>query len=534
MLSAHYLQRLHQLSRVAAGFVIGVGCLVLLGWWQGIGELYQINPQLPHVEPNSAIAFIFSGLALWLLQPRHISRRRRFAGQLFAVLGGLLGLFTLLEYAGFLPDGEINHLLVGVLPGQFYQLHMSAHAALVFLLTNVVLMLLSSDDENIMYVVEWSAFLGIMALMGVFLGYAYHSDWFKALFGREGMALHSATAFVVLGWGIVLARVEQGFFSILTADTAGGTLARRAVPLFAIAPLVLGWLPLWLAGASFSEQGVQSVVATTLVFILVTVIIRLAYRLHEQDLDYRQISEDVQQHQSELAHVARLNTVGELASGLAHELNQPLAAVSNYAAACQRMIQNGSGGEQLLEPLGSIQKQAQRASEIIRRLRAFVRKQQPHKARAKLERVIRDSLVLIEHQTHRMNVPVHFDIQANMPDVAVDSIQIEQVILNIVQNSLDAMLSAATVDRHIYIRAFTNAERALQVDIQDTGPGIKDELKPRVFDAFVTTKGIKGMGVGLALCRTIVEAHGGRLWVESQLGKGTTFSFTLQALAATK
>lgn len=235
----------------------------------------------------------------------------------------------------------------------------------------------------------------------------------------------------------------------------------------------------------------------------------------------------MRQHQTELAHVSRLNTMGEMASGLAHELNQPLAAVANYAGACQRMIQSGQTPERLLEPLAGIQKQALRASEIIRRLRAFVRKQQPQKLRVSLDGVIHDALLLVKHQANRMDVPLLLEVRQGLPPVAVDAIQIEQVILNIVQNSIDAMQVTPSHLRQILLRAFVNADGLLQVDVRDTGPGMDDELKTKVFDAFVTTKGDRGMGIGLALCRSIIEAHGGRLWVESGVGQGTTFSFTL-------
>jgi signal transduction histidine kinase len=527
MLSAFHLRRLHRLSLSAAIFVVAVGGMVLLGWWGSLPMFYRLTGGLPQVEPTSAVAFMLTGAALYFLQPITISPLRRAFGWVLAVLGCLLGFLTLLEYAHWLPNKWLEGLLADFLPCSPPDLKMSPHTALIFTLTNIALLLLGSNRGALVRLTQWSAFLGVMALVGVFLGYAYGEDVFFNLFGQKGMALHAATTFTVLGWGIVLARPEQGFFRIVAADTAGGALSRRGLFLIALFPILLGWLPLLLASMALTHREVESVLATVLVFIAVVIMIRLAYRLHEQELQYRQVQEDVRQHQTELAHVSRLNTMGEMASGLAHELNQPLAAVANYAGACQRMIQSGQAPERLLEPLAGIQKQALRASEIIRRLRAFVRKQQPQKLRVSLDGVIHDALLLVKHQANRMDVPLLLEVRQGLPPVAVDAIQIEQVILNIVQNSIDAMQVTPSHLRQILLRAFVNTDGLLQVDVRDTGPGMDDELKTKVFDAFVTTKGDRGMGIGLALCRSIIEAHGGRLWVESGVGKGTTFSFTL-------
>jgi signal transduction histidine kinase len=519
---------LHRISRIAAVIVMGVGCIVLLGWAWNIPLMYQIASYLPPVAPNAALAFVLSGAALYLLQPANIAPLRCHAGQVLVLLGFLLGFLTLLEYAGMLPGSFADRLLLPLFTDEPFELLMSPHTAIIFTLTNVGLLFLSLDRPVLVTLAQWGALLGLMALVLVFFGYAHKEDLFKLLFNHEGMPLHTATAFAVLGWGIVLARVEQGFLRVMAGATSGGAVARQVMSLMAVFPLLLGWLPPLLATEHFSHTQVESVLATVLVFVVVLLVIRLAYQLDEHESDVHKAEEAVRQHQADLAHVVRLNTMGEMASGIAHELNQPLAAVANYAGACQRMIQAGDvPAERLLQPLEGIQAQAKRASEIIRRLRAFVRKQQPHKAKVKLDELIHDAAMLTQNTARQCGVQLLLDLDRSVPAIRVDAIQIEQVILNIVQNGIDSMKLIASHNRQLVIHSYLNAEGWVQVDISDAGQGMDETLKQRVFDAFVTTKGDSGMGIGLSLCRSIIEAHGGRLWVESQPGQGATFSFTL-------
>lgn len=527
MLSVEPLCLLHRLSRIAAIIVMGVGCIVLLGWAWNMPLMFQMTAYLPPVAPNAALAFILSGAALYVLQPADMTPLRRYAGQVLVLLGFLLGFLTLLEYAEVLPDSFADRLLLPVFTQEPFELRMSPHTAIIFTLTSVGLLFLSLGRPVLVTLAQWGALLGLMALVVVFFGYAHKEDLFELLFKRKGMPLHTATAFAVLGWGIVLARVEQGSLRVMAADSSGGAVARQIMLILAVFPLLLGWVPPLLATEHFSHTQVESVMATILAFIVGLLVIRLAYQLDAHEQDSKKAQDTVRQHQADLAHVARLNTMGEMASGIAHELNQPLAAVTNYAGACQRMIQAGDiPPERLLQPLGGILAQAKRASEIIRRLRAFVRKQQPHKTEVNLDELIHDAVMLTQNTARQCGVQLLLDL-GHVPTIRVDAIQIEQVILNIVQNGIDAMRAIVSHNRQLVIHSSLNAEGHVQIDISDTGQGMDDSLKQSVFDAFVTTKGDAGMGIGLSLCRSIIEAHGGRLWVESLPGQGATFSFTL-------
>jgi signal transduction histidine kinase len=527
MANTHHLRFLHRLALVAAISVMLVGALVLSGWVNGIPALYRVAEDLPPMTPGTAFSFIFTGAALLLLQPQKPSALRVMAGRVLAVGGVLLGMLLLLSYLYETPNLLLGRGLEWLGVFGLTPLKDSPQTAAGFVLTSIGLFFLSLDHPKLVNVAQWSALGSVMLLLVVFFGYAHKEDIFYVFTGELGMALHTATAFALLGWGIVLAKVEKGFFSIMASDGSGGLVVRRVMFLMALFPPLLGWLPVLLVSNWLTPTEVESLLAALMVLVIIMIVIRLAYQLDHEETLRERAQDEVRQHQADLAHVVRLNTMGEMASGIAHELNQPLAAVANYASACQRLIQSGEEPQRLQEPLAAIHKQAMRASEIIRRLRTLVRKQQPQKVSACLEQVIHEALQLSKMSAMKHHVPLLLELDDAVPDIKIDIIQIQQVILNIVQNAIDAMGETDVYRRQVLVRSYLNPEGMVQVDISDTGPGIAAELKPRVFDAFVTTKGNSGMGIGLSLCRSIIEAHGGNLWVESGQGQGATFSFTL-------
>lgn len=528
MLSVEHLQFLHRLSCLAAIIVILLGGLVLIGWAVHLPVIYSVAEGLPEMAPPTALSFIFTGAALLLLQPEHTIPFRRAVGQVLALGGLLIGILLALSHVSAMAANLFGQFSVFM---GLYDLSPKASSfptALAFVLTNMGLLLLSFERELLVNIAQWMAFSSVMALVVVFFGYAHNESIFYMFSDGLGIALHTATGFALLGWGVILARVEKGFFRIMASNRAGGLVARRVMLLMGLFPPMLGWLPVLLHSDYFTHTRVESLLAAVMVVGIVIIVIRLGYQLDDQEKLRENAEDTIRQHQTDLAHMVRLNTMGEMASGIAHELNQPLTAIANYASASQRFIQSeGCDAKRLQEPLENIRKQAVRASEIIRRLREFVRKQQPNKTNADLYELIHEGLVLIRGEAARQQVPILLELDDHMPDVSADKIQIEQVILNIVQNAIDAVSTTDSHRRMVTIRSYQAEDKIARVDVVDTGPGMDEELRRRVFDAFVTTKGAKGMGIGLSLCRSIVESHGGRLWVESEPGQGSTFSFTL-------
>jgi C4-dicarboxylate-specific signal transduction histidine kinase len=256
-----------------------------------------------------------------------------------------------------------------------------------------------------------------------------------------------------------------------------------------------------------------------------------------RDLDYvnlyarditavRRAEQESRQHQAELVHVCRLSTMGEVATGMAHELNQPLSAIVNYANGCVRRLQGGQGQpEELVGAMNQITAQAKRASEIIKRLRALVGKQPPARAGADLNHLVREVCSFLEFETSRVGVAIELELSAEAIPVCVDLVQVEQVLLNLVGNALDALEERPEPERRLWIRTEIEDDWA-HVAVADSGPGIESGRLQGLFDPFVTTKE-GGMGMGLAISQTIVENHEGRIWAESVLGHGSTFHLRL-------
>ncbi|MGE5154557.1 MAG: ATP-binding protein, partial [Bdellovibrio bacteriovorus] len=246
----------------------------------------------------------------------------------------------------------------------------------------------------------------------------------------------------------------------------------------------------------------------------------------------RRAEQQSRQHQAELVHVSRLSTMGEVATGMAHELNQPLSAIVNYANGCTRRMQSGAGQtDELLGALAQITSQAKRASEIIRRLRALVGKQPPIRADVDLNHLVQEVCSFLEFETAKLGVQIELDLAPGPIPVHVDLVQIEQVLLNLVSNALDALEETPQADRRLVIRTQDDLADEVRVSVEDSGPGMAPERLTLLFDPFYTTKE-GGMGMGLTISQTILENHEGRIWAESEAGRGTVFHVALPRAVA--
>jgi two-component system sensor kinase FixL len=239
----------------------------------------------------------------------------------------------------------------------------------------------------------------------------------------------------------------------------------------------------------------------------------------------------LQEIQGELARLARLNELGEMASTLAHELNQPLAAIANYTQGCVRLLRNmdDAVAVRMKEALEETARQSLRAGGIIRHLREFVMRGETEKAPEDIRKLIEEAGALALVGSRERGVRSVFDFSPGVATVMVDRVQIQQVLINLMRNAMEAMRDSER--RELVIRTSSGDEGSVIIEVSDTGPGISDEIAARLFQPFVTSKP-GGMGIGLSISRRIVEAHGGELSASRNAEGGATFRFSLPAIDA--
>ncbi|MGH7790002.1 MAG: ATP-binding protein [Candidatus Binatia bacterium] len=241
--------------------------------------------------------------------------------------------------------------------------------------------------------------------------------------------------------------------------------------------------------------------------------------------DRKHAEQAAREHQAELAHVLRLSTMGEMASGLAHEINQPLGAIANFAQGCVRRLRAGAmDNASLLPIIEQISAEALRAGEVIRRLRDVVRKDGPHQAPADVNHLVRESLRLIESEAQERGVAIRLELGAALPVVPCNDIQVEQVLLNLLLNGVEAVEATGGPVREVVVTTAATPD-GVQVAVCDSGAGIPAPPAD-VFEPFYSTKA-EGLGMGLSISRSIIEAHGGRIWAARNAERGSTFRFTL-------
>jgi PAS domain S-box-containing protein len=231
--------------------------------------------------------------------------------------------------------------------------------------------------------------------------------------------------------------------------------------------------------------------------------------------------------QMELAHVTRVTTLGEMTASIAHEVNQPLAAIVANAEACLSWLRRGTPDvDAACRSVEWIIDDGNRASQVIRRVRTLAKKTSLEKVPLDVNDVVREAIPLVRRELISHQVSLRMDLAAAVPMTLGDRVQLQQVIINLVMNGIEAMQSVTDRPRELVIRSRQDETQQVLVSVADCGVGISAENADRLFTAFFTTKA-SGMGMGLSICRSIMEAHGGRLWATANVPHGTTFQFTL-------
>ncbi len=256
------------------------------------------------------------------------------------------------------------------------------------------------------------------------------------------------------------------------------------------------------------------------------------YMLMTDTTSHKRRTTDQLEQQSSLVYIHRMATVGEMATTLAHDLNQPLSAITTYASGLTRMLHAGKPADETAPILKKIADQVQRASSIVGDVRDFVGRRETGFEEVDINALLHRSVSLMEGRARKMNVDTRLSIHTPLPAVYGDAVQIEQVLINLISNAFDAMEAIDRDERILWLTSETSGREHSQVVVTDSGEGIAAEKITTVFDSFHTTK-LEGMGMGLSISRAIVESHGGQLWAESQAGHGATFYLKLPVAETT-
>lgn len=242
----------------------------------------------------------------------------------------------------------------------------------------------------------------------------------------------------------------------------------------------------------------------------------------------KRAEEQARQQLAELAHVSRVSTMGEMATGIAHELNQPLMAITGFADAAGQLLsaEKPDQTEEVCLMLSKIGEQAQRAGQIIRQMRSFVRKSETHHSTVDINQLVQEVVDLASADARLSKIRLSFNPADSIPEILADRIQIQQVVLNLLKNAFDALNEQDHAPRMVTIETSVSDDQYVEIAVKDNGTGLSVEDAERIFEMFYTSKS-DGMGMGLAICRSIVEAHSGRLWAQPSAKSGATFRFTL-------
>ncbi|MGF1639369.1 MAG: ATP-binding protein [Rhodospirillales bacterium] len=248
----------------------------------------------------------------------------------------------------------------------------------------------------------------------------------------------------------------------------------------------------------------------------------------EEDLTERLAAEEqARVHRQQLNRYLRIATIGEMGATLAHELSQPIAAIVNYCRGALRRLEAGSAAPSvLMEALQAAHDEARRASDILQAVARFVRPAPDDRATADIDGIVRAALRLVDKELRRRRIELILDLAADLPAPAVNAVEVEQIVVNLIRNAIDALSDIRADRRTICVRTAPSVGEAIIVSVEDNGRGFPFDVAERAFDPFFTTKP-DGMGMGLAVCRSIVETHGGRIWVEANRGGGAIVRFTL-------
>lgn len=504
-----------------------VSVSVLIGWATDCRVLKCVAPGLASMKVNTALALMLLGLSLGLISA--VADRRRWVlplARVAAVAVVLLGGGTLAEYI-FASDFGIDQLLVrDTRERAYFPGRPSPASALTMSLLGLALCCHRRQSRGMTGLAQGLTLTAFAATGLALVGYVYGIDALYRMHPFSSMAVHTAATFVVLCGGVLSLQPNVALLEPLANGTMGGTLARRMLPaVFAIA-LSIGWLQMQAQQRQlFGLEFGLALYAILMVAVFSVLVWLVGRSLNRIDARHQQTALQLEQSQAELAHLLRVHTMNEMVAGIAHELNQPLSAISNFARGTVRHLRSGSSDQAaLIEVANAIADESVRAADIVRSLKRFVKKCDAHWSQVDLNAVVQGAVRIVTGEARRRAVTLTLHCSEQLPKLIGDHVQLKQVVVNLLCNAIDAVDGQA--DRQIRIATRRISADEVEVVVEDRGCGLSGDMPARMFEPFFTTKE-QGLGLGLAISRSLIDAHGGELRAESNRWHGATFRVVL-------
>ena len=459
----------------------------LAGWWIGSWTATGIRPSLPPMVPNTAIALLALSASVWLAANAPASRRCRLGAIAAGAVAGLIAGLTLAEYiSGW--DLWIDRLLLPTAPLAGRPSINTGVAVMGLVLS---LSLRDARSRRVRRTGEALTWLAVASAFVAVVGYVYGVP---TLYGvpdylpNTGMAVTTAVALLLLGLSVLLVYPDSPVYRLAVSRSLGGTVARRLAATAFILPLVGLVTQAGVRWEFFRPEVGTAILVTTATALGALVVLALGRRLDAADVAQREA----------LAHALRVTTLGELVASLSHELNQPLTAIIANAQAARRLGDApGRRDADVREAFDDIVSDGQRASAIIQRLRALFRKDHAERKSIHVNELVTEVIGLVSSDAARRGAVIELDLAADLPPVTGDWVQLQQVVLNLLVNALEAMTTVEP-PRTVTVTTARAEARRVVLTVCDRGVGVEASRVATIFDAFVSTKP-EGLGMGLAI-----------------------------------
>ncbi len=520
------------IARLGAVVLVLLGAVVLLGWVWNIGFLTTVLPGRITMKPNTAIGFLFLGVALFLLTRSEKTRRAQLWCAAPAIVVILAGLLTLFEYL-FHVDLRIDQLLFKDLLQFPYPGRMAHITAVNFCLAGVSVLLLALAPTRAKLSQALAAITGLSALFAI-IGYLYGVPLLYGSIAYTSMALHTGAGFLVGSLSVLFCRPDRGLMSVLTNSYPGGWLARKLLPVAALAPALLG--AVCIQSKLFSSDvrlGIASLVVVQIV-LFVALIWILAFVLNRAEAEKATAEDALARSEKLLQQSQKMEAIGLLAGGVAHDFNNLLAVINGYSDLLLERLDLPDLDRRGLE---QIKQAGNSAASLTRQLLMLSRQQVVEPVVLNINQTV-GNLDKMLRRLIKENIEFSFVLDPQLDRVKADPGQIEQIVLNLIVNARDAMPNGGKLRIQTKNVEKQNPQagpealpgRFVLLEVTDTGTGMDQQTQAHIFEPFFTTKAVgKGTGLGLATVYGIVKQSNGFIEVQSAPGRGSSFQIHLPA-----